>query len=160
MALLYLMGFDMQICYFHLSLFIIYLYFLFYSFYFLFIEFSFFFFFWERERQKKKETENPKQAPLCQHKARHGSKTREPWDHDLNPSQTLNQLSHPGALLIFPICELFILYFYFLNENALGNYVVLLFANYIEWFLICIMFEIYNMLRYSTVFTFFLFFHF
>ena len=37
------------------------------------------------------------QALSCQHRARHGAQTREPWDHDLSWSRTLNWLSHPGA---------------------------------------------------------------
>ena len=37
------------------------------------------------------------QAPSCQHRARCGAPTHEPWDHDLSRSQKLNQLSHPGA---------------------------------------------------------------
>ena len=37
------------------------------------------------------------QALSCQHRARHGARTHEPWDHDLSRSQTLNRLSHPGA---------------------------------------------------------------
>ena len=37
------------------------------------------------------------QALSCQHRARHGARTRETWDHDLSQSWTLNRLSHPGA---------------------------------------------------------------
>ena len=37
------------------------------------------------------------QALSCQHRARCGAQTHELWDHDLGQSQTLNQLSHPGA---------------------------------------------------------------
>ena len=37
------------------------------------------------------------QALSCQHRARHGARTHELWDHDLSRSWTLNRLSHPGA---------------------------------------------------------------
>ena len=37
------------------------------------------------------------QALSCQHRARRGAQTYQPWDHDLSRSRTLNQLSHPGA---------------------------------------------------------------
>ena len=37
------------------------------------------------------------QALSCQHRARHGARTHEPYDHDLSWSQMLNRLSHPGA---------------------------------------------------------------
>ena len=37
------------------------------------------------------------QALSCQHRAWHGARTHEPWDHDLSQSRMLNQLSHPGA---------------------------------------------------------------
>ena len=37
------------------------------------------------------------QALSCQHRARRGAQTREPRDHDLSRSRTLNRLSHPGA---------------------------------------------------------------
>ena len=37
------------------------------------------------------------QAPSCQHRARCGTRTRKPRDHDLSQSQTLNWLNHPGA---------------------------------------------------------------
>ena len=46
--------------------------------------------FWERvcmnERRKDRErgTENPKQAPCCQHRARCGALSYEPWDYDLS----------------------------------------------------------------------------
>ena len=33
----------------------------------------------------------------CQHRARWGTQTHEPWDHDLSRSWMLNGLSHPGA---------------------------------------------------------------
>ena len=37
------------------------------------------------------------QALSCQQRARHEAQTHELCDHDLNQSQMLNQLSHPGA---------------------------------------------------------------
>ena len=37
------------------------------------------------------------QAPSCQHRAPHGARTQEPWDHDLSRCQMLSRLSHPGA---------------------------------------------------------------
>ena len=40
---------------------------------------------------------NRLQALNCQHRALHGARTHELWDHDLSWSRTLNQLSHPGA---------------------------------------------------------------
>ena len=51
------------------------------------------------------------QALSCQHRARHGAQTHKLWDHDLNRSQTLNQLSHPGT----PINYVFF-YFYFFRK--------------------------------------------
>ena len=46
------------------------------------------------------------QALSCQHRARHGAQTHEPWDHDLSRSRKLNRLSHPGTpriwILIYP----------------------------------------------------------
>ena len=39
------------------------------------------------------------QALSCQHRAWCGAQTHELRDHDLSQSQTLNQLSHPGALM-------------------------------------------------------------
>ena len=41
------------------------------------------------------------QAPSCQPRAPHGAPTLEPQNHDLSRSQTLNQLSHPGAPTAF-----------------------------------------------------------
>ena len=37
------------------------------------------------------------QALSRQHSVRRAAWTREPWDHDLSRSGTLNRLSHPGA---------------------------------------------------------------
>ena len=37
------------------------------------------------------------QALSCQHTARRGARTHEPWNHDLSQSRTLNQRSHPGC---------------------------------------------------------------
>ena len=45
-------------------------------------------------------TEDLNQAPRWQQWARCGARTHEPWDHDLKQSQTLNQLSHPGTLIL------------------------------------------------------------
>ena len=36
-------------------------------------------------------------VPSCQHRAGKETQTPNPWGHDLNWSQMLNQLSHPGA---------------------------------------------------------------
>ena len=33
------------------------------------------------------ESTNPKQVPNCQHRALHGARTHEPWDHDLSRNQ-------------------------------------------------------------------------
>ena len=57
--------------------------------------FSWLFIYFERERGKAqaeegqtvRERENPKQAPHCQHRARHGTWTHQPWDHDLSGNQ-------------------------------------------------------------------------
>ena len=62
-------------------------------------------YFWERgkdraragEGQRERETQNLKQAPGCQHRARRWARTHGLQDHDLSRSQMLNQLSHPGA---------------------------------------------------------------
>ena len=43
------------------------------------------------------------QSLNCQHKAWHGARTHVLRDHDLNQSQMLNQLSHPGFLKQSPI---------------------------------------------------------
>ena len=40
---------------------------------------------------------NRLQALSCQHRARWGARTHEPWDRDLNWHRTLNGLSHPGT---------------------------------------------------------------
>ena len=37
------------------------------------------------------------QAESCQHRARRGASTHEPWDHNLSRNRMLNRLSHPGA---------------------------------------------------------------
>ena len=37
------------------------------------------------------------QARSCQHRARRGARTQEPWDRDLSWSPTLNWLNHSGA---------------------------------------------------------------
>ena len=83
--------------------------------YFLFFCFkTFFIYFWERasacahawegqrEREREGETQNLKTGSRlsCQHRARHGARTHEPWDHDPSQSQMLHRLSHPGTPLI------------------------------------------------------------
>ena len=45
---------------------------------------------WGRGREREGERENPKQALHCQHRDRHGAQTHELGDHDLSPSQILN----------------------------------------------------------------------
>ena len=50
---------------------------------------------WGRERGRHR-IWSRLQALSCQHRARHGARTHEPWDHDPSRSQTFNQLSHPG----------------------------------------------------------------
>ena len=66
-----------------------------------------FIYFWDRKRQNMSrggaeregdtESEARLQALSCQHRARRGARTQEPWDRDASRSQILNQLSHPGA---------------------------------------------------------------
>ena len=56
----------------------------------------------EHELGRRRERGRPRigsrlQAPNCQHRAWCGAQTHKPQDHDLGRSQTLNQLSHPGA---------------------------------------------------------------
>ena len=51
----------------------------------------------EREGNTESKAGSRLQAPSCQHRARCGVWTHKPWDHDLSQSQTLSQLSHPGA---------------------------------------------------------------
>ena len=64
--------------------------------------------FFERERETECESGRGKerrrhrirsrlQALSCRHRARRGTRTQEPWDHDLTWSRTLNQVSYPGA---------------------------------------------------------------
>ena len=57
--------------------------------------------FWERAHMSRggaeRGRENPKPALHGQCRAQHRAWTRELRDHDLSQSQTLNQLSHPGA---------------------------------------------------------------
>ena len=54
---------------------------------------------WVGEGQRERETEDSKQALHWQQKAQCGTRTHEPWDHDLSWNQTLNRLSHPSAPL-------------------------------------------------------------
>ena len=49
-----------------------------------------------RERGKHRIPSRP-QAPNCHQRARSGSWTHGPWDHDLGRSRVPNRLSHPGA---------------------------------------------------------------
>ena len=67
-----------------------------------------FIYFWERDRETEHEWGRGRErgrhrirsrleALSCQHRAWHGARTHELWDHDLSRSQTLKQLSHPGA---------------------------------------------------------------
>ena len=42
-----------------------------------------------------------KQPPHRKQQAQRGAWTREPWNHDLSQSWTLNQLSHPGSPALF-----------------------------------------------------------
>ena len=53
---------------------------------------------WGRGRERRRHRiQSRLQALSCQHKALCGAQTHWPQDHDLNQSQTLNQLSHLGA---------------------------------------------------------------
>ena len=68
-----------------------------------FIYFLMFIYFWEYKWGRGRERGRHRiwirlPVPRCQHRARCGAQTHEPWDHDLNRSQTFNRLSHPGAL--------------------------------------------------------------
>ena len=51
----------------------------------------------QRERGRHK-IQSRRQAPSCQHRARHSARTHKLWDHNLSWNQTPNQLSHPEAL--------------------------------------------------------------
>ena len=72
-----------------------------------FLPFLMFIYFWEtekksNERGRGRERDTHRvwsrlQALSCQHRIQHGAQTHEPWDHGLNRSWMLNQLSHPGA---------------------------------------------------------------
>ena len=42
-------------------------------------------------------TEDPKQAPRWQQRARRGAQTHGPWEHDLSQGRVLNRMSDPGA---------------------------------------------------------------
>ena len=68
----------------------------------------FFFFetkFWEKaqagEGQRERETEEPKQAPRWQQRARRGARTHESRDHDLSQSQMLNRATQVPPLAEF-----------------------------------------------------------
>ena len=64
-------------------------------------------FIWEREREharergkgkeRQRESADPKQALCWQQRAQRGAQSHELQDRDPSQSQTLNQLSHPGA---------------------------------------------------------------
>ena len=63
-----------------------------------------FIYYWERESMSRGGAERGRhgirsrlQALNCQHRAWHGARTHECWDHDLSWSQTPNWLSLPGA---------------------------------------------------------------
>ena len=48
------------------------------------------------EEQRERERENPKQAQLCQRRARHGARSHKLWDHDLSWNQESDpQLTEP-----------------------------------------------------------------
>ena len=69
---------------------------------FLFLKCLFIYFFWERERDMSqggagREGERGSEGLCWQQRAWCGAPTHKPWDHDLNQSQMLNWLSHPGA---------------------------------------------------------------
>ena len=73
------------------------------------IFFNVYWFLREREREcvsgegAEKETQNPKPAPSSELSAQspRGARTHGPRDHDLSRSRTLNQLSHPGAPVVY-----------------------------------------------------------
>ena len=74
---------------------------------------------WARGERGRHRSRSRLQAPTCQHRARCGARTHEPWDHDLSRSRTLNWMSHPGApseFLTTCICYLisFLKFFKFL----------------------------------------------
>ena len=53
---------------------------------------------WGRVRERGRHRIRSRlQALSCQHRARRGALTHEPWDHDLSWSRMLNRLSHPDA---------------------------------------------------------------
>ena len=61
-------------------------------------------YFWDREHEQGRVRErgrhriwNRLHARSCQHRARRGARTHGRRDRNLSQSQTLNQLSHPGA---------------------------------------------------------------
>ena len=54
---------------------------------------------WGGNRERK--TENPKQAPHWQQRARCGAETHEQWDHDLSRSQTLTNWATQAPLCAF-----------------------------------------------------------
>ena len=64
------------------------------------------------------------QALSCQHRAWSGARTREPWDHDLSWSQTLNRLSHPGT----PESLFLILWDIYLGVELLGHMIIVCLA--------------------------------
>ena len=58
---------------------------------------SCFFMFILRERENKWGRSREREKEHCQHRVQCGARTHELWDHDLNRSQTLDWVSHPGA---------------------------------------------------------------
>ena len=56
---------------------------------------------WGRDRERQRHRIWSRlQALSCQYRARRGTQTQAPWDHGLSQSQMLNQLNHPGTLVI------------------------------------------------------------
>ena len=92
----------------------------------LFLFFNFFFtfiYFWETEHKwgrgrdrRRHRLPSRLQAPSCQHRARCGAQTQEPWDHDPSRSRTLHRLSHPGAPPPF-FLKIFFYIYLFLRER-------------------------------------------
>ena len=61
----------------------------------------------ERERERENRIRGRLHAPSCQHRARCGAPTHEPWGHVLSWSRMLNRLSHPGALRLLSLSSSF-----------------------------------------------------
>ena len=89
-----------------------------------------FIYFWDRERQSmngrgsergRHRIWNRLQALSCQHRARRGSRTHGPRDHDLSRSQTPNRLSHPGAPLFKKLKNIYLFIFERPRQSASGG---------------------------------------